>query len=49
LVPCPAPPSLPQEIKALMQQGVYETPIYNGYMLKGTLEEYEKKVGGDRQ
>lgn len=33
-----------QEIKALMQQGVYETPIYNGYMLKGTLEEYEKKV-----
>jgi hypothetical protein len=28
-----------------MQQGVYETPIYNGYMLKGTLEEYEKKVG----
>ncbi len=33
-----------QEIKALMQQGVQETPTFNAYMMKGKLTDYESQV-----
>lgn len=28
----------------MMQQGVLETPIYNGFMLKGGMDTYEQKM-----
>jgi len=34
----------PAEMKSLMQQGVAETPTFNGYMLKGKLNDYEQKL-----
>ena len=33
-----------EELRSLMQQGVAETPIFNAYLLKANLDDYEAEV-----